>query len=262
VAENEGSVQNQPEAGNLEQKGTPFTIPDAYKGEKSLQSYKTQEDFVKSHVELNKKLGSAVWLPGEKDDPTSKAEKMGRIYNALGKPESSDKYSFGSLLPEGADNPLNEQQLLGLQNFAHANNFNQSQFEAAAKFVLDLHTDGADSLRTQVKADEESMLKEWGPHVFKQRSNLARAAILKLGGEKLAQTFADRGLGSNPEQLMEDNALTNGDIGGSVSKQEALKKIAEMQANPNDLYHRKHATKAGHKERVEEVQSWFQIAYS
>ena len=285
MSEANGSEQNgsgNPNAGNAGTQGTsgnqgtqgsgytpsPMVIPEQFKGEKSLASFKTHDDFVKSHLELSKKLGTAVWLPGEKDDPASKAEKMNKLYGALGKPASADAY----VLDKYKEGALSSEHLMQIQQFAFANNMNQAQFEAAANFVNDLHAGSVEALRAQDQRDIEFMQKEWGDAVFKHRSNLAFAAIKKLGGEELGKVFAERGLGNNPKlvelfakigaDILEGNAFDAGEAPGAMSKEEAQKKINEVMANPNDLYHRKHAGKAGHKERVEEMASWYQIVHS
>jgi hypothetical protein len=49
---------------------------------------------------------------------------------------------------------------------------------------------------------------------------------------------------------------------GSVTPDEAKTQIAEINRNPEDLYHAKFAGKPGHAERVIEVEGLYQIAYS
>lgn len=247
---------------------SPMVIPEAFKGEKSLASFKTHDDFVKSHIELTKKMGSAVWLPGEKDDPASKADKLNRIHKALGKPDTFDAYDAATL----KDSALNEENINKLRNWAHSNNLTQKQFEAAGEYLKGLYSESQQAISAETKAHEEAMRKEWGDDLFKQRSGLAFSAIKKLGGEELGKLFAERGLGSHPKlveifakigsQMLEGNALDAHEVPGAMSKSEALKKIDEVRSNPDDLYHRKNAGKPGHKERVEEMRQWFQIAYA
>lgn len=246
----------------------PMIIPEAYKGEKSLQSFKTHDDFVKSHLELNKKLGSAVWLPGEKDDEASKADKYAKLYKALGKPDSLDGYD----LSKQSDGALDAANLNQLRSWAHANNLNQAQFDAAADYLNSLYHMSQEAVRNETHAHEEQMRKEWGEPLFKQRAGLAHSAINKLGGQELAQLFAERGLGSHPKlvelfaqigsKMLEDNAFTAGEAPGAMSKSEAQRKINEVMNNKDDIYHRKHAGKAGHRERVDEVSGWFSILHS
>lgn len=247
---------------------SPMVIPEAFKGEKSLASYKTHDDFVKSHVELQKKLGNAVWLPGEKDDPASKAEKTSKLYKALGRPDSFDGYA----LDKFSESVMDADSLNTLRNWAHSNNLNQAQFEAAGEYLNSLYEKGQSTLAAEAKAHEEAMRKEWGDDLFKQRAGLAHSAINKLGGQELAKILTERGLGSHPKlvelfakigsQMLEDNALDAHEAPGAISKSEAQRKINEVLNNKDDIYHRKHASKPGHKERVDEVAGWYKIIYS
>lgn len=268
-ASNSGSnAGNSNNSGNV-QASSPMVIPEAYRGEKSLSSFKTHEDFVKSYIESQKKMGNAVWLPGEKDDPTVKAEKMGKIYKALGRPDAADGYPLTKF--EG-NQDFTPEHLLQLQQWAHTNNLSQPQFEAAADYLINLHKGSFEAIEAETRADEEALKKEWGPDLYKRNSNLAHGAIRKLGGEGLAKLLSDRGLGSKKElveifakvgaRMLEDSSIDAGEVGGAMSKAEAQSKIDAVRANPNDLYHRKFAGKPGHKERVAEMNSWFQIVHS
>lgn len=265
--DNKGSEQSgNPESNNSTP--APMVIPEAYRSEKSLQTFKTHEDFVKSHLELNKKLGSAVWLPGEKDDEVAKSDKLNRIHRALGKPENFDGYNAEKLV----GGSLAAEQINELRNFAFANNFNQSQFDAAADFLNNLHAHSVEQLQAQANADEEQMRKDWGDALFRSRAGLARSAIVKLGGDELSKIFADRGLGSHPklveifadigQRMLEDNALDAHEVPGAITKAEAQKKINEVLANKDDIYHRKFSNRPGHKERVEEMNGWFKIVHA
>lgn len=272
--ENTGSA-NQGDAGNQGTQNntnapvsSPMVIPEAFKGEKSLASFKTHEDFVKSHLELSRKLGDAVWLPKEKDDPASQSDKMNRIYKALGRPDTFDGY----VADKFAESALDADQINQLRNWAHSNNLSQKQFEAAGDYLQSLYSSSVEAVQKETKAHEDALRKEWGETLFKQRAGLAQAAIKKLGGEELAQVLSERGLGSHPKlvelfakigsDMLEGNALDAGEAPGAMSKAEAQAKINEVTSNPNDLYHRKNAGKPGHKERVEEMRRWYQIAYS
>lgn len=249
--------------------GTPYVVPDAFKTEKSLAQYKTIEDLSKGHVELSKKLGTAVWLPGEKDDPKARAEKMGRIYTAMGKPETFDKYDTSAYSDGTA---LSPETLLGLQQWAHTNHLNQEQFKAAASWLTELHGAAEAAQDEKNKAHEAALIKELGPQGYKEATNLAYSAVKKLGGEGLAERLAKAGFGSDPDvvkvfsqvgrMLLEDNALPANEVPGAMTKDEAQAKINAVNANPDDLYHRKHSGKPGHKERVAEMQKWYQIVHA
>ena len=69
------------------------TLPVDYQSEKTLEKFKTAptpEPVVKSYMDLEKKLGNAVWVPGENPKP----EEVSDFRRKLGIPESPDKYEI------------------------------------------------------------------------------------------------------------------------------------------------------------------------
>src|ERR1035441_2671844 len=77
--------------------GTPWIasvagVRDEYKGLPSLKSYKDINGLLSSHIALEKKMGSAVNVPG----PEATDEDRAAFYSKLGRPEPAEKYTFNA----------------------------------------------------------------------------------------------------------------------------------------------------------------------
>src|SRR6185369_12579211 len=63
-------------------------LPDDLKGDATLTRYKSLDDLARGHLETKKLASSKLIIPG--DGATD--EDWGKFYDALGRPESPDKY--------------------------------------------------------------------------------------------------------------------------------------------------------------------------
>lgn len=195
------------------------SLPTELKAEKSLQSFKSPADVAKSYVELNRKQGSAVWLPGEKDTPEAKAAKLNDLYAKLGRPESVDKY--------GIPHP----DVRGWSDQAHQE-FLQSAFEAgltkaqAEKMYANVgkQVNGlSPDMKAQRTEAETELRKEWGEGGFDKHMSYAVRAIKHLGGDALMQYFSKSEAGNNPALI---RAFAK--IGGQLAEDGSLPAASEI----------------------------------
>jgi hypothetical protein len=98
-------------------------LNDEYKENKSLESYKDINSFVKSHLELTKMLGDRVKVPGE----NATEEELSKFYTKLGRPETADQYELTEYtdLPEGFT--LNEDEIKEYRDLAFKLGLNNKQ---------------------------------------------------------------------------------------------------------------------------------------
>ena len=83
---------------------------------------------LKTTIEAQKKMGSAIFLPSEKDKPEDRAKKIHDIYGKLGRPDSPDKYQITQpSLPEGATWDPNRET--AFKAVAHQLNFTPQQVQ-------------------------------------------------------------------------------------------------------------------------------------
>jgi len=113
------------------------------------------------YTELEKFKGVAsgkhIALPEDMNDQ----EAMSKIYNQLGRPETSDKYEYTN----NTDIELSDELMSGFKEFAHKHNYTQSQLEGAIDFQLEAVKAGNEIFeQQQAAAREESvsaMKQKW-----------------------------------------------------------------------------------------------------
>lgn len=172
-------------------------LSDDLKSNESLTRFQSISDLGKAFIDADGKLKNAVVLPREGASDSERAE----FYAKLGRPESPEKYQLQRpKLPEGMNYDegteklfraeahklcLTQEQMEGL--YAVYNAVQQQAFEAAQKQSAENR-----------KAVEESLRKEWDKK-YDENLELARRAVIALGGQKLKDELDKSGLGDNPE---------------------------------------------------------------
>lgn len=257
---------------DLSPKGTPFTLPESFKNEKSLQSYKTVEDVLKSLVHSQRELGGSIRLPKEKDSDEARAEKLADIYAKLGRPEAADQYEveLKAFSDEEAewDNDLVE----GLKAVAFEQGLNAGQLQSILDFYAEhVGTSVPDiqKMNDEYKAELEEAM---GPREFKRTAALSYAAAKELGGQDLIDYLAQTGQGNHPllvkafakigHILRENGEVDPAVVDSTLSVQEAQNEINKIMNDRDDIYHARHAGKPGHRERVEYVNELYRIIHA
>lgn len=137
------------------------------------RGWKTPHDLFKSYSELQKTLSNdKIVLPKDGADP----KEWDAVFNRLGRPESPDKY----VMPEGAD----ESMWKALAPRLHKSGMNQSQVNDVAagynEYVQAITAQMQADLRTDFKAAEEQLAKEWGVNQPKE-IEIERRTMRALG---------------------------------------------------------------------------------
>ena len=119
------------------------------------------DDVLKGYSELEKFKGVAsgdhIVLPKSIDD----VEGWDKLFNAVGRPETADKYTFDN--QSGIE--LGEELMSGFKQFAHKAGYTQSQLEGAIGFQLDA-IKASDEIFAKQQADTKaeniaSMKQKW-----------------------------------------------------------------------------------------------------
>jgi len=245
------------------------SIPEDLRNEKSLEPIKDFSGLVKSFSDGQKFIGSSIRIP--KDD--AKPEEWTAIHTKLGRPESPDKYNLVLPRPEKID--WQDDKLKMFREAGHKLGFNHNQMHG----VLDLYADMVEEGDKLIKAGKDSALqeleKDWGPQQsagYQRNMALVGRAVDIYGGLETKAFFnAVTEAGNHPllvrmiakmaADLDEADYLGGEGSTGGVTPDEAKAQIAEINRNPNDLYHAKFDGKPGHNERVAEVEKLYQLAY-
>jgi hypothetical protein len=196
-------------------------LPDDLKTNESLAKYATIGDVSRGLLDLSGKLEGTVRIPGE--DATD--EDKSSFFNALGRPETAEKYEFTRpTLPEGIN--YDEAQEGAFRTMAHEIGLSQAQAEKLYGFyhqnILDSYKE---YVNTATKAKEEAeteLKKEWGDQ-YNGNLEVAKRAMREFGGEEIAKFMEGSGLGNNPllvklfnqigKAMLEDN-LQSGKVKG------------------------------------------------
>lgn len=229
-------------------------LPEAIRGEKSLDSIKTIGALAQSYVHAQKAIGvGKVAIPGEHATP----EEWAAFWTAGGRPETADGYSIdGIQLPEGVT--LDEAAIKDFRELAFASGISQKGFEAALAY---------DIKRAQAAADaaEQKAQQEYEETTARLRQEYGSRA-----DEVVAQCNATIYKYGLREVLQENNLLSNftmikalADIGAAMSETrirgvadktagtDIQSRLNELQGNlDSPFYRRDHP---GHAAAVEEV---------
>lgn len=233
---------------------------------RAAQKFAGPTEALRSYVELERRLGRAVVLPGEDADEAE----VRQFHRRLGVPERPEDYPvrFSERLDPGeADGVLAERQgrfLAAMQVAGATPGVVQAALDWFGGEVEGLEGAGA-ARRDQVEAASEGELRrDWGPD-YERNLALARRAVRRFGpeeGQALAELTLDDGsrlgsqagflrlLASVGGALLEDQAL----IGPGGPKEDGLAeridalhrlpaeryKAEEVQAELRGLYRRLH----------------------
>ncbi len=228
------------EAANRDSGDWRSRIPADLKGEKVWDTFKTEEDLFKSHVNLVKYQGQSVKIPGA----DAKPEERDAFYQKLGWPESPDKYQVKrpDELPEGmVYNEDLEKLALSKLHKAHMNN---EQIQA----VMDLwNQDVATQVFKRTTAEEcQTALKEqWGSN-YQTNENNVQKAMRTLMDDKTMEYFEAKGMTNDPviitllarvgASMQEDQAIgVRGDGASGPNKDALSARYAEIIADPKYL---------------------------
>lgn len=196
------------------------------RGNETLSRYKSIDEFARGHLETKKAASSKIVLPGEGADEAA----LGAFYDAIGRPESPDKYDVA--VPDGmptefADAFRQTAHKLGLRpeqakGIAEWNNAMASaQLEAGATEVAALKAETPDYDRKLAAA--QAAAKRFG-----MTPALADELDAKMGSRGLVEFFINMG-----EALAEAPRIDGkGAEPFGADLRDAGKQLDALQANP------------------------------
>lgn len=240
------------------------TLPEEFKTHPTLKPHfgKPLDGLVKSYVEAQKMLGSALKVPGD----MATAEERSAFWAKVGRPEAPDKYELKD--PDGFDpKGLPDEFRASFRKQAFEAGMTKEQAQAAWGFYLG-ETQKARSAweehgKKQVEATRETLRKEWSSGFDAKVKDVNKGAALfgeKLQEKVLAMAAQDadfaKALAGVGAAVSEDTTRSSSG-GGELTKEQAAAKITEIMGNKDHPYHSK--LKPGHREAVAEMQRLFEI---
>ena len=192
-AETDQSNQTQTETTG---EGLKFDLPEADKTK--LARFKTHNDLGKSYLELERKIGASVVLPGK--DATS--EEKDAFYKRLGRPDSQNGYELDPVfLPDGVTR--DEASENSFKAIAFELGLTKDQARKLNKFAVDQAIATIAGARQQMsekkREGSESLRKEHGLEYDKKLS-LVGLVNNRFGGEDWIR-YLNQGPGNDPTML-------------------------------------------------------------
>jgi hypothetical protein len=163
-----------------------------------LARFKTQNDLGKSYLELERKLGASVVLPGK----NAKQEDWDAFYKRLGRPDSPDGYELQSVVTEEGVK-LDDVGDVEFRKQAHELGLTKNQAETLHKWWINAiigQTEKVKELARQKKREaSDDLRKEYGLDYDK------KLALIGLVNRKFGSDgwipYLNRGPGNDPEFL-------------------------------------------------------------
>lgn len=245
------------------------SLPPELAGDPTLASFKgkTPADVAKSLVNAQKLIGSKGLIQPAKDAPP---EEWGKFWNALGRPESPDKYQLPDKLPEGV--AVDKSKLAAFSKWAHEQGFNDQQHAAMIRYEADRQATEAKNTQqarvAKLEQDVTALRKDWGDS-FDQKIGLAREAAKRFGGEDI---LSDESLGNDPrvirmlatvgKLIAQDEVIGTGrGTQFRLGPAEAQAKIQGMYADPAISKSLANRRDPNHEKHKAEMESLYSIAY-
>lgn len=235
------------------------SLPDELKSAKSIQSIKSVEDLVKSHINAQSVIGKKF------EDMTP--EQMETYFNKQGRPETPDGYQLDA--PEGSD-----ENLVGwFKNTAHELGLPAEQtgklFSAYNELVANQQQQAEVAAQSQSIEDVKALKREFGPD-FDKRSELAVRALEEFGGEDLKELVISSGLGNNPTlvkafakagAMLAEGKFVAGNTSGKfgLTASEASSKIDTLRNDSAFMKAYTNPSSAGYKDALKQMEDLYKV---
>ena len=204
------------------------SLPEDLREHPSLRKYSSIDQLAKGYVHAESMIGrDKVPLPKDENDK----EALDRVYTALGRPESPDKYQVErpqNLPPDQYD----EDGEKFLRKFAHENGWNQRQFQNAYKAYLERAMQQQSTWQQSQVADrqegERSLRREWG-QAYDGEIQKAQIVAKDYLSDAAIQKLERAGLGNDPDII---KSLAK--IGKDVVGETRLRSASQFRAQTPD----------------------------
>lgn len=233
------------------------TLPDDLKSNPLITGLKSVDDLAKGYVNAQTLIGSKRIAVPARD---AKPEVWNEVYNALGRPETFDKYSEPTVKAvEGVT--LDNAGLGKAKEVFFGLGLTDTQQRGIMDFYLkglnDNHTTFNTQTETSRAAADTALKQEWGDK-HSANVNVAQAAFKKFASDESLNEMA-AGLGNNPamvklffnigKAMLEDTSLTGGGLDVN-SAARANQRISELKVDAVFQKSLNTANDPGHKDAV------------
>jgi hypothetical protein len=239
----------------------------------SIKKFKSAEEMGKGYLNLEKKIGEKGIIKPREGAPK---EEIDAYYQALGRPEAPDKYTWDT--PENIHPAIQITPELenSYRDVAFKLGLTAEQAAALRMYHLDSLTA---QINTQEQAQKDALLKaetdlrkEYGA-AFEEKVNTAKKVVDTFGGDAVKAELNKTGLGNNPalvkmladigSKLGEDSIAKGGKPSGMMTPEQAKAEIKRMntEATQNPKHPLMDDMHPEHKEAIAKRDSLYKLAY-
>ena len=224
-----------------------------FKDTKVFDHFKDEKDLAKSHLHLNKLLGTKAEEWAKED--------LAKVYTKLGRPEAPDKYEVPTELGEARTAALKEMAFKAGLSQDQMKAFTDEMVLAERARVERMETD----FKNKFEASEASLKKEYGS-AFEARLELAKRTADQLTTPEMKAVLKASGLDNNAEvvkffatigqKYLEEHSIVNADKAGKhgITPAEAKSQIdIETRANYSAYRNSNHPDHAKVKARIDQL---------
>lgn len=241
-------------------------LPDGLGENPSIQKFTGPGDLAKSYVELQRLVGNKRL---EAPQPTWTEKEWTQLYDSIGRPVSPDKYTLPENIKPVDGVAFDDKKLAGVKTKFHELGLTEKQGrEILGLYVGSVNEAFSGEVAQQKAAQEAAMVElkgEFGGEL-EAKIQQGRAAVEKVGGEKLRNWLNTSGVGNNPEMIRmmikigdllgSDSSRSGSAQGGAFSadQESAKSEIAALRGDKAFLDKLTAAHAPGHKEALDKWQ--------
>jgi len=237
------------------------SIPEEFREVPSIKEAGSMENLLKQHVNLEQKMGTAIFKPGDGADdeqmsafynkvndlapgltriPTAEDDEQGwgSLYAKLGRPEDASGYEADKVMYGDQDISLTEYSE-PFKEAAHSLGLSSGQYKGIIKFLGDKTIERLEAADQRNDELMKGLRGEWGD-ATQARIERATDLVSKFGGEGAADAMGE--LGNNPvvlamldklaDALGEESSLDNYSTGKSAERASELEaEISTLRGN-------------------------------
>lgn len=249
-------------------------LPDDLKGLSSMENINSVADLVKSYDHAQKMVGkSRLEMPTDTDDPKVWAD----FYQSVGRPDSSDKYTFWDgdepKLPDGLSRDESMEKFF--KEKMHDRGLSNKQARGLYEDFVEFQ--GLQGEENQQKIVERS--KQWDTQAremfglaYDEKLAAGQRLVTKIGDPEFNELLDQTGLSSHPVGLRVFSKLAEmmgehvavgqaGRSAPSLTPEAARADIAALEKDTNFMQSYLNQTDTGHEEAVKKMKNLFNFAY-
>lgn len=271
-----GSGEGGGSGGSLLNGNTPpsdwrASLPDDLKTEASLKDFKDVASLAKSYVHANR-------LVGQKRLPAPDAKwgdkEWNEFYNAIGRPESPDKYGTPEVKFEG-EAKWDDEKLKTAKAEMHKLGLTDKQAKGLLAYyagVINGQIKGSSEARAKSYEEAERTLRDEYKDQFSAKLDTAKAVLKKFGSDEMTKALIDAGFDNDPRMvkflvnigsaMMEDTTGGSGGSGLEVrDSTRAQTEIKQLMTDSEFMTALNSASHVGHKAAVDRWMELHRVAF-